>query len=107
VSFLALLDQVGSLQRATVTQTDAGDSSTAWAAVASGIQCAVQMKSGTRRAEDGGFVRTERWLAFLLPDQDARVGDRLVVGSDTFLVDSVDTIRGHHQEAWLRLVVGA
>lgn len=105
--FLSLLDQTAEQQRASITQSDAGDELETWAAIATGVPCSIQQGSGSRRAEDGGYVQVERWRGFFLIDSDVQPGDRIVARGVTYTVEAVDAIRSHHLEASMRPTAAA
>jgi len=105
MGFARLLDKNATHLRASIAQSDAGDEVQTWVTVATGVRCAVQLASGARRTEDGGYVQVERWLGLFNPGSDIRNGDRIVAGGITYTVDAVDSPRGHHIEANMRQTV--
>jgi len=103
-----MMDELASITRATVSQNEEGDTERVFEEVASDVPCSVQRGSGSRRTEDGGYVRVETWRGFFLPGVDIQIGDRVVTDKTTqvYEVAGLDYIRNHF-EVQLRAVAGA
>jgi hypothetical protein len=103
MSFEGLLNQDGVVFRPEQQLSPDGSSVLVYPADGAAVRVAIQGAAGGQVQRDYGRVADERWRVFLPATADVRVNDRLVEGGRTFTVLRVENLRGHHQEAELRL----
>lgn len=83
-----------SIQRPTNTDDGAGGHTTSWVTVQSGIACRIEAYSGRKGGDEdvvnARFESVMWWRVHLPAATDVRITDRILSGSHTFEVKSVD-----------------
>jgi len=99
----ALFNKQATIQRKTVSYSDSGSPTTTWQTVATDVSCAIETQRGDLTQGDGGRKENARYNAFFPASTDIQCEDRVVIGSETFLVEHVSDAagRGNHLEAIL------
>jgi len=98
-----LLNQQVTINRKTVSYSDAGDPGTTWEQVAAQVPCAIEAKAHGFHQGPGGRTVRDKYRAFFGIGTNIQVEDQVVVGSETFLVSHVMDAagRGSHLEVAL------
>jgi len=114
MSYRALLNLTCTVERATVTRDDRGRDVIAWAAVATGLPCALLPISARDEQREHGLALDADFKLLVEPTSDIRPEpaasvpgaqpDRILIGDAVFLVRSVadPSGRGKCKVAWLR-----
>jgi len=100
MSFEKLLNITCTIQSKTATQSATGAKSFTWANKATSVKTAKKpVASSARRYNEVLKIYEDQYYFYFLPAQSITVSDRIIVGSDTYTIESVDTdSRGHHKQ---------
>jgi len=108
MSYDGLLNRTCTIQRKTVTYGNRGQESTAWADLATGVDCRIQARTGKLSPGLKGEDLEARFIGFLKYAQAINEGDRVVYQGITLTVKRVDDAagHGHHKEVILQYLSG-
>ena len=105
MSYTGLMQCSATIQRLSGNSPDArGLVKPAWAEVATDVRCSLIALSSEERIQAQGW-QLEAEVKLMLPaatDVRSHPPDRIVIGSERYLVTRVDTARGRTLVAWLR-----
>jgi hypothetical protein len=105
LSYPSLLNLICDIQEETVTYSDTGSPSTAWADKATNEKCGIQPASGGLVSAEYAERYNITNVGFFLISADIVAGNKVIVGGTEYIVKRVFDAagRGHHKEVGLEL----